>query len=101
MNVCVVLALPAHQQVLNLTVSSGCTARQAVNAAIAAGLKPDLDKLDVEKAPLGVFGERVSDDAPLSEGDRVEIYRPLQQDPMELRRQRAASESGGLSKRRK
>jgi len=101
MKVSVVLALPTRQQIIKLSVASGCTARQAVQAAKGAGLEFFTNEVDLDNAPLGIYGERVSDEAQLSEGDRVEIYRPLQQDPMELRRQRAASESGGLSKRRK
>lgn len=101
MKVSVVLALPARQQIIKLTVASGCTARQAVEAAKSAGLEFSADAVDLDNAPLGIYGERVNDAAQLYDGDRVEIYRPLQQDPMELRRQRAASESGGFSKRRK
>jgi len=39
---------------------------------------------------VGVYGKRVNADAPLADGDRVEIYRPLALDPKERRRQRAA-----------
>ncbi len=95
------LALPTGQQIIKLRVGAQCTARQAVEEAKGAGLKFSVDEIDVDNAPLGVYGERVSDEALLSNGDRVEIYRPLQQNPMELRRQRAASESGRLTKRRK
>ena len=101
MNISIVMAFPTRQQVLQLDVDATCTARQAVDLAIAAGLDTTDDGFNVDQAPLGVFGERVADDAQLSAGDRVEIYRPLQQDPMELRRQRAASEAGRLPKRRK
>jgi len=96
-----VLALPTRQQVIKLRVAPKCTARQAVEQAKAAGLEVASDEVDIDNAPLGVFGEQVSDEVMLSEGDRVEIYRSLQQNPMELRRQRAASESGRFSKRRK
>lgn len=84
-----------------MSVGPECTARQAVEQAKSAGLEYSPDEIDLDNAPLGVFGERVSDDTLLSEGDRVEVYRPLMQDPMELRRQRAALESGRFSKRRK
>ena len=101
MKVSVVLALPTRQQVLQLDVVEGCTARQAVQLATEAGLAVSSEELDILNAPLGIYAERVSDDALLQAGDRVEIYRPLQQDPMELRRRRAASESGRLTSRRK
>ena len=38
---------------------------------------------------VGVFGRRVAPEAPLKNGDRVEIYRPLETDPKEARRRRA------------
>ena len=76
-------------------------ARQAVFAALEHGLDLEGSGVEAESVKLGVFGEHVQDDYTLNDGDRVELYRPLQQDPMELRRQRAASEAGRLSKRRK
>jgi len=39
---------------------------------------------------VGVFGQLVTLDHVLSEGDRVEVYRPLAISPAERRRQRAA-----------
>ena len=36
---------------------------------------------------LGVYGQLVDDNYLLQQGDRLEIYRPLLQDPMERRRQ--------------
>lgn len=101
MNISVVMAFPHSQQVSKLEVCEDCTARQAVQLAIEAGLDVDYEGFDVDQAPLGVFGIRVSDEALLGEGDRVEIYRGLEQDPMELRRKRAASEASRLSERRK
>jgi|SRR5690625_1185680 len=41
-------------------------------------------------APCGVFGVQRDSDHRLSDGDQVEIYRPLIFDPMESRRRRAA-----------
>ena len=44
-------------------------------------------------AAVGVFGRIVRADAPLRDGDRVEIYRPLPEDPKSARRRRAADAS--------
>jgi putative ubiquitin-RnfH superfamily antitoxin RatB of RatAB toxin-antitoxin module len=60
---------------------AGATVRDAV---AASGFSADL-------RAVGIFGRRVGADAPLADGDRVEIYRPLLLDPKERRRQRAAS----------
>ena len=91
----VVLAMPDVQFQCELEITSGTTARQAVLMALEAGLVPATAAIDITPATaaLGVFGERVEDDYQCQHGDRVEIYRPLQQDPKELRRQRARQSS--------
>jgi len=43
----------------------------------------------LKNRPMGVFSEKVDLDTPLSAGDRLEIYAPLQIDPKEARRLRA------------
>ncbi len=56
-----------------------------------------LDRIAAPGATLGfaVFGRRVDVDAPLADGDRVEITRPLRCAPG-LARQRAAKRHRGL-----
>jgi putative ubiquitin-RnfH superfamily antitoxin RatB of RatAB toxin-antitoxin module len=97
MRVQVVLALPARQQVVDLFLDPGATARSAVLAALQSGLQLEGSGLLAETAALGVFGQRVEDGVLLADGDRVELYRPLRQNPRELRRQRAAAQSGNRS----
>ncbi len=46
-------------------------------------------EIDVARCDVGIFGRRVGRDALLADGDRVEIYRPLQADPKASRRARA------------
>ncbi|ARP90869.1 hypothetical protein CAL14_11705 [Bordetella genomosp. 9] len=65
----------------------GSTAAQAI---AASGFAESFPGVDPWQAGVGVFGRQVSATHPLSEGDRVEIYRPLIFDPMESRRRRAA-----------
>jgi len=45
--------------------------------------------IDISIQAVGIWGRTVALDAPLAEGDRVEIYRPLRMDPKEARRRRA------------
>lgn len=87
----VVLALPSVRFRRLLQVKPGCTVREAVHQAVKAGLLPPGVSVDVDPAvaPLGIYGEKVDDSHVCQPGDRVEIYRPLPQDPMQLRRQRA------------
>ncbi len=44
-----------------------------------------------EGGALGVFGRAVSPDALLADGDRLELYLPLQVEPKTARRRRAAA----------
>jgi putative ubiquitin-RnfH superfamily antitoxin RatB of RatAB toxin-antitoxin module len=43
--------------------------------------------------PVGIWGKRVSPDTTVRAGDRVELYRPLEVDPREARRQRARADN--------
>ena len=78
MRVEVVLALPGEARIATVELAPGATARDAV---AAAGF-PATEN-------IGVFGKRVRPEQKLSDGDRVEIYRPLAMDPKEARRRRA------------
>lgn len=84
----VVYASPERQWQGELKLAVGTTLRQAVQAAVGASLIPDEA---IDPARLGIFGRRVSADTVLTDGDRIEIYRPLTLDPKEARRRRAQS----------
>ena len=81
MRVEVLLALPRAHRAVALELADGAT----VGDAVAASGLP-LEGID----GYAVFGLRAAADAPLREGDRVELLRPLQLDPKEARRRRAA-----------
>lgn len=85
----VIFVTSSRTQRISLALTRPLSARDAVILAVEQGL--DLSGFDInpEDAPLGVYAERVTDDYVVKDGDRVEIYRPLQQDPMDLRRKRA------------
>ena len=83
----VAYAEPDRQLIVPLHVPVGISAREAVRRS---GLLERFPGIDLRKVTLGVFGNPVPPGAPLGDGDRVEIYRPLQVDPKEARRLRAA-----------
>ena len=87
----VVYAAPTRQWRVPLTVPPGTSAREAI---ARSGLRLRIPTLVVDPASIGVFGRRVDPETPLQHGDRVEIYRPLQVDPKELRRARAKTGRG-------
>lgn len=85
----VVLAGPSTAQRMNLTLSAGTQARAAVLLAEQRGMDFNGVGISAASAALGVYSVRIDDNYELNDGDRLEIYRPLQQNPMDLRRQRA------------
>jgi Uncharacterized protein conserved in bacteria len=84
--VSVVYALPAGATEVELELPAGSSVADALALSGIAARHPDID---VTAAAVGIYGARVGLNAPLSDGDRVEIYRPLQADPKDLRRRRA------------
>lgn len=83
----VAYAEPDKQMIVPLHVPVGTSAREAVRRS---GLLERFAGIDLNEAVMGVFGIQVSPCAPLANGDRVEIYRPLRVDPKTARRHRAA-----------
>src|SRR5215470_434463 len=83
----VVHAGHGRQVVLAVELPVGACAGDAVRAS---GIGAQFPGLDVEHAPLGIYGKRVERGRVLAAGDRVEIYRPLTADPREVRRRLAA-----------
>lgn len=85
----VCFALPAQQWQLPVELPDGATVLDAISAS---GI---LDHAPVPadwKDQLGIFAQRCGLSDPVANGDRVEIYRPLELDPMAARRERAATQ---------
>ena len=85
----VVYALRDRQEVVAVELQEGATAIDALNAS---GLAARHREIDTEAPAMGIFGWRVLPSAPLKDGDRLELYRPLRLDPKEARRAKAAAE---------
>lgn len=68
----------------------------ALGAVQSSGLLEECPELAPRPLLLGIYGERVDEARLLRGGDRVEIYRPLRNDPRDMRRRAAqAARSGG------
>ena len=80
MRVQVVLAHPRAYHAVEVELAAGAT----VADAVAASRLP-LEGID----GYALHGVRADAGAPLREGDRVELLRPLRMDPKEARRRRA------------
>lgn len=77
---------PGIADVVALTLPPGATLDDALHAS---GLR-ERHALPADGLRLGIWGKLKPGSQPLRERDRVEVYRPLQVDPKEARRQRYA-----------
>jgi putative ubiquitin-RnfH superfamily antitoxin RatB of RatAB toxin-antitoxin module len=82
----VVYALREEQVLVALELEQGATAREAI---LRSGILERFPEIELGRSPVGIFGKVTELDAPLADGDRVEIYRPLLADPKDARRRRA------------
>ncbi len=84
----VVFALPERQVLVGVSVPAGASVADAIEASGIAAQFPGvvLDTLDA-----GIWGRVADRSTVLKAGDRVELYRALEIDPKEARRQLAAA----------
>jgi putative ubiquitin-RnfH superfamily antitoxin RatB of RatAB toxin-antitoxin module len=66
------------------------TPLSVLQAIERSGILQHFPEIDLAAYKVGIFGKAAKLDTELSEGDRVEIYRPLIADPKEARKKRAA-----------
>ena len=90
----VVCAEAGRQTVLSLEVETGCTAGEVLERSGILAMHPDLD---AAACSVGIFGHEVMRDYRLQDGDRLEVLRPLMEDPRE-RRRRLAKQGAKLRK---
>lgn len=100
--VSVAVATGARQVVeAMLQLAEGAVLADAVQAC---RLLPGLSTVDLQSMQAGVWGRKATAQQVLKDGDRVELYRPLQVDPKRARRERFASQgargAGLFAKRR-
>lgn len=62
------------------------------DALQASGIERELG-IDASALAVGLWSRPVTHETVLRDGDRVELYRPLQVDPKESRRRRAAAKA--------
>lgn len=75
-----------YQKTIAIKVLDGTSVEQAINKSEILMYCPEINLVDM---PVGIFGKVCQLDKVLEQDDRVEIYRPLYQHPMDARRNRA------------
>lgn len=83
----VAYARPQEQVVLKVDLPPGACVRDAIEQS---GVLARFPEIRLDEAKVGIYARIAALDEPLNQRDRVEIYRPLQADPKEVRRARAA-----------
>lgn len=90
----VAFATKERQELVALDLELGATVADAVRQSGLPGL---FGQVDFDELQVGIWGRVVERDTALSEGDRVELYRPLERDPREARRELARVQRLGSS----
>jgi len=89
MNVGVCYAEADRQVWLRLETPDGSTVEQTIRYS---GILNRFPEIDLARQKVGIFGKLVKLDAPVKEGDRIEIYRTIVADPKTVRRRRVGDE---------
>lgn len=89
----IVYAEPQRNVVKSLSLAPGAVIADALRVAAA---DQDFSGIDLSGSALGIFGKVAHRDQPLKDGDRIELYRPLAEEPKLARRKRASRVHGGV-----
>ncbi|WP_392564626.1 RnfH family protein [Orbus wheelerorum] len=87
-NVQIVYALPENPIIVDCTIDDNCTVKQAITQSNILFQH----NLILENHQIGIYGKPVVLTDTLQDGDRIEIYRPLINDPKEIRRNRSLAQ---------
>ena len=96
-NIEVAYALPTKQTIIDVAIHENATVEEAIEASNVLEQFPDID---LKATKVGIWSRVVKLRDTLTDGDRIEIYRPLIADPKEIRKRRAekAKEEGRADK---
>ncbi len=92
MRVRVAYATAQRDWIFDLELEEGATAGEAIERSGLLAACPELRDRTLD---IGIFSRRCSVAVELHDADRVEVYRPLELDPKEARRARAAARRKG------
>lgn len=83
MNIGVCYAEADRQLWMRMEIPDGSSVKEAIERS---GILKRFPEIDLETQKVGIYGKLVRLDAPIKEGDRIEIYRPITADPKTVRR---------------
>ncbi|MGK0298298.1 MAG: putative ubiquitin-RnfH superfamily antitoxin RatB of RatAB toxin-antitoxin module [Gammaproteobacteria bacterium] len=85
-NVDIAYATEKYVELISVKVNRGASVMEAIHQSGIMQLYPEAD---IKIGNIGIYSKICSEDTQLTDGDRIEIYRPLKADPKEARRKRA------------
>lgn len=85
MNIGVCYAEAERQLWLRLEVPDESTIQEAIELS---GVLKQYPQIDLTTQKVGVYGKLAKLEAPIKEGDRIEIYRKITVDPQQVQRRR-------------
>ena len=85
LRVSVVVALKDRQEIIELELPEQSRVSDALEASRVFERFPELRGVEP-----GIWSRRCAAESLLRDGDRIELYRPLQADPKQMRRSRAS-----------
>ena len=85
MNIGVCYAEAERQLWVRLEMPDDSTIREAIELS---GVLKQYPQIDLTTQKVGVYGKLAKLDAPIREGDRIEIYRKITADPQQVQRRR-------------
>jgi len=85
----VVFATPEKQLLLSVVLAKDDTVQQVIDKSEVLNQYPEIN---LSTMPVGIFGKTCKLDQRVEAGERIEIYRPLLQNPMDARRNRAVNQ---------
>lgn len=88
---------PHVQDVVPLELPAGSTVRDAITASRLV----ETYALDLAQLSFAVAGKRRRIDAPVHDGERIDLLRPLIADPKDARRRRAAEQGATHGRKRR
>ena len=90
-NIEVAYALPTKQAIVEVAIHENATVEEGI---AASNITEQFPEIDLKAAKVGIWSRVVKLRDTLSDGDRIEIYRPLIADPKEIRKRRAEKAKG-------
>ncbi len=80
------LSSEQDQVILNVEVPEGANIGHAI---LQSRINERFPEIEMQTVKVGIFGKLSELDTIISSGDRVEIYRPLLEEPRDIRKKRA------------